>query len=173
MYPRLCRHRFTFCAGVVFSCSLLAALLGCQKPRESGASKSGTEETDNQLFAELSPETTPEQAAEFALQAIAGKDTEALISLIAVDTVRGDVQSITRGRSSMEGMAEKSVGMAAGAIRLNINFLDPEPRSVGQAVIDGDRATVAIHGQAAGKPLQKELYLVRENNLWKLVPSHR
>jgi hypothetical protein len=146
---------------------------GCRPASSDSSATSTIKNSGDESLLGLSPESTPEQVAEMALKAMADKDMETLIKLIAGEKVHSDMSQISRGKDSMQGLVEQSTRLAAGSIRMNMNFLDDQPRRIGETVIDGNRATVVIHGQAAEKALQKELYFVREHDVWKLVPSHR
>ncbi len=162
-----------FCFVMLFVVIGVIACPGCRPPSSDSSATSTMKNTGGESLPGLSPESTPEKVAEMALKAIADQDLETLIKLIAGEKVHSDMSKISRGKDSMQGLVEQSSRLAAGSIRMNMNFLDDQPRRIGETIIDGNRATVVIHGQAAEKPLQKELYFVRERDVWKLVPSHR
>jgi hypothetical protein len=65
------------------------------------------------------------------------------------------------------------VKVTAAAIASELNSLDPDSRRVASESITGDRATCTISGTRNGKPAEKLLQFVREDGLWKLVPSQR
>jgi stage V sporulation protein SpoVS len=116
---------------------------------------------------------TPEEVAKAALVAIENRDHAELRRLVAVKKVQQDVEAITRGRAAFSGMVEQAVPTAVGAILSEINWLDVAGRTVDQVTINGSTAFVTVKGKRDGQEATRRLFLVRDDDRWRLVPSHR
>lgn len=162
---------------------LLAVGCGCgRNPYSQGAASTPSSKAAqadekvaaNKLQGSLVPaDASPREVASAALQAIQSNDREALQSLVAIKKVKQDVQAITRGRSAFQGMVDKAVPTAVAAILSEINWLDPEGREIDQETITGTSALVTVKGNRDGQKHTRRLFLVQEDNHWRLVPSHR
>ncbi len=84
-----------------------------------------------------------------------------------------DVEAITQGRSAFQGMRDKAIPTAIGAIMSEINWLDSDDRAIEQESITGETAVVTVKGKRAGQPQTRRLFLVLEDGQYRLVPSHR
>lgn len=168
----------TLAAVVVFLASMTTC--GCKPPQHANTSaqqtgNSATADLDHSNAARttLPANATPTEVARAALQAISANDQKAFQSLIAEKKVREDLEAITRGRASFQGMVDKGVATSAKAIMVEINWLDDQGREVEQELITGSTALVTVRGTRAGQSMTRRIFLVLEDNQWRLVPSHR
>ncbi|MCC7335001.1 MAG: hypothetical protein IT422_07890 [Pirellulaceae bacterium] len=159
---------------LVFS-SIIAG--GCRRPESTAAMSSAA--AGSAASTASSPDycvpvsAEPREVAEMALKAIDADQLQGLQPLLATKKIQQDMQAITRGKSEFGGMADKAVSLAASAIASEMNWLEPKGRVVEGESITGEKATVTVKGLRLGKPLTRQFFLVREDNAWKLVPSHR
>jgi hypothetical protein len=121
----------------------------------------------------MSPTSTPSEIARIALDLVAAKDSSTFAGLIAAERVAQDMQSITQGKSDFESLRREALNLATRSIFRNLGELDEGSRQVSAESIDGARATCTITGTRKGTPGTRQLFLVREQGMWKLVPSHR
>lgn len=117
--------------------------------------------------------STPTEVGEAVLAAMKGDSMKAIEQFVANKKVSADVEAITGGRSQFAGMANNAVRIAAVSIAGELNQLEPASRKVAAESITGDRASCTISGTRDGKPATKTLQFVREDGVWKLVPSQR
>jgi hypothetical protein len=152
-------------------------LTGCQPPGSGASSGASGPKSPAEIVTESSRDpvpgdASPTEVAKVALQFIQDNDKEGLLQLVAAKKIRQDVQAITGGRD-VGGMTSKAVPMAVAAIAVEINGLQKEGREIGDESIQGDTATVTVKGTIMDKPQTRRFFLVREDDRWKLVPSHR
>lgn len=81
------------------------------------------------------------------------------------------MQAITRGKSDFEEVRRDAVSLASKTIYRTIDALE-SPRIVNET-IDGDKSKCMLEGTLNGNVVQREMFFVREDGVWKLVPSHR
>jgi hypothetical protein len=148
---------------------------GCKPPRESAFGENATELAISQEKANvgLARNGSPTEVAERVLQLAENQDQEGIFQLTARKQISADLQAITGGRPEFQkftGSAEKKV---AALIASSLNGFDPDSLRVSSEVVDGDRAIVKIQGTRQEQPIDQNLYMVREDGTWKLVPSHR
>ncbi len=162
--------------------SVVLSMAGCKPPKNSGnvtgeTVNSATNDDKNNntatASATLPPNATPTDVARAALQAISAKDQAALKSLVAAKKVRQDLEAITRGRASFQGLVDNGVDTAVKAIMTEINWLDVDGREIDQELITGATALVTVKGTRSSQSMTRRIFLVLEDNQWRLVPSHR
>ena len=166
--------------GTAFAMLLLAAastITGCQKREASGVagSTSADSESGKASSSEYSvpASASPREVAELALKAIEAGELQGLQNLLATKKIKADIQAITRGKNAFSSVVDKAVPLAASAITREIEWLEPEGRTIDQEEITGETAKVVVKGTRMGKPLTRQFFLIREDGIWKLVPSHR
>jgi hypothetical protein len=98
-------------------------------------------------------------------------DHEGFAGLIAAERVATDMQAITRGKSDFEEVRRDAVSIASKTIFRMIDVLE-SPRVANESVV-GDKAKCTLEGTLNGNIVQREMFLVQEDGVWKLVPSHR
>lgn len=123
------------------------------------------------LPAGVTTSSTPTEVANVALSLVAAGDQDSFAGLIAAERVASDMQAITRGKENFEELRQEGVGIATRSIYRSVEELT-SPR-VSRESIDDERATCTIEGTRNGNPAHRELFMVREDGYWKLVPSHR
>jgi hypothetical protein len=122
---------------------------------------------------ELTQESPPSDVAEVALAAVENDDLDTLVKLVAAKKVSADVQRITQGNQAFRISVDQAPQMTAQVIAEKIHQLTPDSRTIGEETIRGNQASVVVMGIQAGQVGQVILHFTRENDLWKLVPSHR
>jgi len=152
---------------VVIWLVLLGSAAGCGS-RESTASNAPTGPS---LPAGVSASSTPTEVAKVAVSLVEAGDQDGFASLIAADRVAADMQAITRGKSDFEEVRRDAVSLASKTIYRTIDALE-SPRIVNET-IDGDKSKCMLEGTLNGSVVQREMFLVQEDGVWKLVPSHR
>lgn len=150
---------------------LLFVTTGCKNQWKSSSTLDSTAHAAADVA--VASGESPTDVAKAALQAIQAKDKAALQKLIAVKKVKMDVEAITRGRSAFQGMLDKAIPIAIGAISSEINWLDADDRAIDQESITGNTAVVTVKGKRAGQAQTRRFFLVQEDGQWRLVPSHR
>ncbi|MEQ1903032.1 MAG: hypothetical protein ABL888_02445 [Pirellulaceae bacterium] len=156
-----------------------AAILitGCQPPgsgasSETSGPKSAVANEAGSTDVLVPKDASPSEVAKVALQFIQDNNKKGLLQLVAAQKVRQDVKGIAGGRD-VAGMVSKAIPMAVAAIAAEINGLEKEGREIGDESIQGETATVTVKGTILNKPQSRRFFLVREDDRWRLVPSHR
>ncbi len=151
---------------------LLLVAIGCQRPVTKNPGSEGATKSASDMPG-IAADASPTDVATAAIVAIEADDNAALLKLLAKEKVQQDVQAITGGRPRFQVMVDKAIPTALTAISSEINHLDRKGREIGEATVTGETALVIVKGMRAGQGQVRRLFLVRENNQWRLVPSHR
>ncbi|MCA9157255.1 MAG: hypothetical protein KDA51_20890 [Planctomycetales bacterium] len=146
---------------------------GCRRPESNAASSSVAADAASSPDYSVPVSAEPREVAEMALKAITADQLRGLQSLLASKKIQQDMQAITRGKNKFGGMVDNAVSLAASSIASEMNWLEPKSRVVEGESITGEKATVTVKGLRLGNPQTRQFFLVREDNAWKLVPSHR
>jgi hypothetical protein len=116
--------------------------------------------------------TSPTDVAQLGLSAIEADDVESLTRLVAAEHVKADVGSITQGRAAFDKIKKNAPRLSAQAIATGFVGMNP-PFVARLESIQGTRATVVVSSSQGNQTHERNMYLVREDGLWRLVPSHR
>jgi pyruvate/2-oxoglutarate/acetoin dehydrogenase E1 component len=148
-----------------------AALSGCRPSGVASPSKTNAAAQPTGGVA-ITRDSSPEDVAKLLIAAIEKSDTAVLAQLVASQHVRSDTQRITQGRKQFAKVVDNGDALAIVGWRAKFSFLKSGSAKVASHSIDGERATVLLEAvNKQDEPVSLEVNLVREADLWKVMPG--
>lgn len=144
--------------------------LGCRPSQEAPPSLKACSHFNLHGY-ELTSKSSPSEVAEAVLAAVDANDVTSLNRLVAAKRVFADVQKLIHDNQAFRRSADNAPQITADVVLARLSTLESGSRSVGREVIRKNTATVDILGIRDGMIEERRLYFVREDDLWRLVPS--
>lgn len=115
--------------------------------------------------------SSPAEVAEIVLAIVASGNRSELLKLMALEQIAGDVRKISGGRTAFRELEQRGPQLAAAAICSAIERIEVESRKISSESIEENHATVVVTGYSKNRPLDISLHFVREDSIWKIIPS--
>ncbi|HMO13537.1 MAG TPA: hypothetical protein PKD64_14965 [Pirellulaceae bacterium] len=151
------------------------SISGCIPPRPPASSSNAKDSAANEQATEngAGHDGSPSEIAELILQLVADQNYQELQRFVARQQISADLQEITGGRGDFQKFTSHADKKVAALVANSLSRFDIGSLRVDSELVNGNRATISLQGTQQGQLSRQELYMVREDGTWKLVPSHR